>query len=265
MKGTLAACSGQTSAFSWNEYRESVEFRIRERYPYSEEDHPGEVAITPTTLLAAMDYLYLAQSVAEDRKVTLSNRKGFITLIIWAHHLLDLVVIVSGVPGGNLIFGEGSPSIIIQWIPSANFWVLADPEICLLDSDMKIILKTEPDHFRSGMLEAYERHPLQGLGTTLLQRTFSVYTTAVRDNPLYIEAAQWTLVMALILSEKTHRVGPLNNQFTRFILDRWHIVTSARMIFHGIDFEEVVNTYISKTAAMLPLLPSSVTSGMRMW
>ena len=264
VKGTLAACSAQTSAFSWNEYRQSVEFRIRERYPYLAEDHPGEVAITPTTLLAAMDYLYLAQSLPEDRKVTLSNQKGFITLIIWAHHLLDLVVIVNGVPGGNLIFGEGSPSIIIQWIPNAK--VLADPEICLLDSDMKVILKTEPDHFRSGMLEAHERHPLQGLGTTLLRRTFSVYTTAVRDNPLCLEAAQWTTVMALLLSEKTHRVGSLNNHFTKLILDRWRIITSARMIFHDIDFdEEAVNTYISKAAAMLPPLPSSIPPAMRMW
>ncbi len=147
ISGTLAACSTQTNAFSWNEYRQSVEFRIRERQPFRADTYPGDVAIDPTTLLAAMDYLYLAQSLPDDMIITLTNQKGLVTLIVWAHHLLDLVVVVNSVPGGNLGFGVGSPSIIIQWIPDPNFWLLADPEICLLDQEMKVISKTEPDVF----------------------------------------------------------------------------------------------------------------------
>ena len=269
ISGTLAACSTQTSAFSWNEYRQSVEFRIRERQPFEAGTYPGEVAITPTTLLAAMDYLYLAQSLPEDRIITLSNQKGLVTLIVWAHHLLDLVVVVNGVTGGSLVFGVGSPSVIIQWIPNANFWLLADPEVCLLDKEMKVILKTEPDEFRSGMIEAYERHPLLGFGTTLLRRTFSVYTTAIKGNLLCQEAAQWAIAQALILSDKTRRLGsfgPMNDGSSRFVLHRWRLITSARMIFHDIDFdEEAVNTYISKSTTSQPLLPAIEPRSMRIW
>ena len=267
VKGALAACSSQTSVFSWDWYRQSVENRIRERNCYGTKDHPGLVAITPTTLLAAMDYLYLAQSLPEDRKVTISNQKGLITLIIWAHHILNLVVAVNGCSGGGLTFGDGPPSVIIQWTPDANFWTLTDPEVCLLDSEVKVVLKTEPDMFRSGMLEAYERHPLQGLGTTYLRRCFSVYTTALRGNPLCTEAAQWIISLALLCSKKLYYGGPLRpNKYNNLNLDRWRIIASARIVFHDIDFDEdTINTYISKTAEWLPPAQSTMPRGIQLW
>lgn len=69
---TLAACSSQSSDFSWAYYVQQVESRFRAsmtNYHY----HSSHLRLTRSLLLAAMDYLYLVQRFPEDRRITVSN------------------------------------------------------------------------------------------------------------------------------------------------------------------------------------------------
>ncbi|KAF8243671.1 hypothetical protein K440DRAFT_468972, partial [Wilcoxina mikolae CBS 423.85] len=88
---TLAACSSQTSAFKWSFFVRKVEAKLRQSMP--EYHHsPDYLRLSPSLLLGAMDCLYLVQSLPDDRKITVSNEMGCITLIIWAHYILELTV-----------------------------------------------------------------------------------------------------------------------------------------------------------------------------
>lgn len=182
--------------------------------------------------------------------MAIANQKGLVTVIIWAHYLLNLTVVVKHVQNIDVRFGEASASVIINWVPNANLLNLSDPEICLLDSDMEIVLKTEPDDFRIGIIEACERHPLQNIGTTYLQRYFNTRNTVPKDSPAYSDAAHLVVANAVLTSRRMFRPTALKREgkpLNYFNLDRWRIIAVSRMIFDDIDFdEETVNSYIEK-------------------
>ena len=68
----LAACSSQTDSFHWNGFVDQVQERVRaasSNYSYS----PDYLRLSPTILLALMDYLYLVPSLPKDRRIMISN------------------------------------------------------------------------------------------------------------------------------------------------------------------------------------------------
>ena len=88
---TLTACSAQSSAFAWSEYTNLISTRIRLAIPeYRHSNH--YLRLSPAVLTGAMDYLYLAQQLPEDRVITVFNAIGYITLTIWVHFILGLTV-----------------------------------------------------------------------------------------------------------------------------------------------------------------------------
>ncbi len=114
---TLAACSSQSSNFAWSFYVQQVEAKLRSCIP----DYRfliDYVGLSDTLLLGAMDYLYLVQSLPDHRKILISDQKGCLTLVVWAHYVLGLTVaVVSGrTPDKNVLFGDsGPPQVIISW------------------------------------------------------------------------------------------------------------------------------------------------------
>ena len=115
--GTLEACASQTSSMKWSDYISSVENRIRQSFR-SYQHQQDYVCLAPTSILASMDYLCMVQKWPESRIMTISNQKGFLTFVVWAHHLLGLSIHVKGVPGGDIYFRNPnirSPQVIIMW------------------------------------------------------------------------------------------------------------------------------------------------------
>ncbi|KAL4903580.1 hypothetical protein BDW74DRAFT_179577 [Aspergillus multicolor] len=102
---TLMACSSQSSAFHWHIYRESVEEQLWKGIPnYC--FHIAYIWLSSAIITGAMDFLYLAQSLLEDRKITIPDQTRCISLIIWAHYILGLSVIIRGTNEIQVIFGN---------------------------------------------------------------------------------------------------------------------------------------------------------------
>ena len=90
--GTLETCSSQTSSFAWSRFSQQVRSVLLQRSLKEFQHHSsyrGKTVerLSTNILLTAMDYLYLVQSLPEDRKIILNSQEGMIPLIIWAHHI----------------------------------------------------------------------------------------------------------------------------------------------------------------------------------
>ena len=245
--GTLEACSAQTSAFPWNYYAQTVEQRLRESYPLYGRRLIGQkslISLSPTTMAAAVDFFFLIQSLPEDRRISLSNQKGMITIIIWAHYILGLSVNVQGMPNGKVVFGQQGPAqVLISWRP--NFDSSQDQEICLLDKDSKIIFKSLPTDLGLDEVFAEERHPLLNYGTLWFRRACNTYVSIPDDDPLYLTLVHYVVALAIAAEKRLVR-----GKFTsakeivkdsilcdRLRIERWRILQSAKLLFEEFDID----------------------------
>jgi hypothetical protein len=251
--GVLEACSSQTSSFDWQSRTELVEKRVRshfacfDRCKFSKDARP--IMTFPThLLLAAMDYLYLAQSLPEDRKMFCKSERGLVPLVVWAHTILGLTIVIRSQSHEDLVFGNcSSPAqVIIHWRDSAKWDTAADDsDILLLDKSMKVILKTSPDKMTDeSEIEAHERHNLQSFGSLLIYRWLNQSFGTSDDSPIYQELIEYVLALVIIKSRRIERQngklssgpgardpqtpGPL-----WYSLEYWRIVSAAAVIFHG--------------------------------
>lgn len=236
--GMLEACSSQTSNFNWGNYIRSVEDRLGQ-HAIVNERRRWFLCLRPETLLAAMDYLYIIQKFPEDRKMIIDNHQGILTIIVWAYHLLNLTVLAKGTPAGDVTFGKEtiSPQIIILW---NNNRELFGHEISLLDRNSQVVLQTEPDEMTFSYLEACERLPLLNYGTTILHRHLNRNVSALRNDPVYTDAAQMAVAMALVGSRNlvrksaVHRAPPME---LPMVIERWRMVTFANIIFEDLSLD----------------------------
>ncbi|EED13650.1 hypothetical protein TSTA_099050 [Talaromyces stipitatus ATCC 10500] len=91
---TPMACGGQSAAFQWSTYRERAENELWKLIP-SYRYRPAYIHLSAAVITGAMDFLYLAQSLPEDRKFTIQDQSGCMTLVIWVHFILGLSVVNS--------------------------------------------------------------------------------------------------------------------------------------------------------------------------
>lgn len=268
---TLMACSSQTASFHWSTYVQMVQDRLQAaipNYAYS----PDYLKITPSLLLGSMDYLYLVQSLPDDRKITVSNKTGAITLIIWAHYILGLTVAVVLSSGNSIIFGTiQDPHVTISWAEETNependlFWPEEhdddeDPSIRLLDQNMSVILESAPEADRKGFLsETRERHPVGDYGMTYLHRLFNRNKITDDNNPIYTESINLIISMAIIANgridrdsghETSERQPPTPLQ--SFSVEVWRILAAGKLLFASgsIDIATIEKTveFFSKHA-----------------
>jgi hypothetical protein len=251
--GVLEACSSQTSTFDWYPHIEAVEQRIRKHFGYFDEngqqfrrDSRPIKTVPIHLLLAAMDYLYLAQSLPEDRKLFCNSEKGVIPIVIWAHTILGLTVAIRSLQHEDLIFGMSSASsqVIIQWRAIASIEVAAeDSEILLLDRSMKVILKTIPDSSMESDIETEERHNLQSFGSRKLYRVFNSASSISDETPIYQDLIECILAVAIIRSRKIERQKngfstssdgersePSDSRY--YSLEYWRIASAGAVLFH---------------------------------
>ena len=282
---TLTACSSQSSAFSWGYYIKEVDNRFRTSITnyYFHSDH---LKLTRHVLLAAMDYLYLVQRFPEDRKVTVSNAIGSITLIIWAHHVLGLTVaVVEPASDAKVIFGDHeSPHMIITWPETRKreeeylYWPSCSddvgPEIRLLDSKMSVILESTEEVEKRTEIIADERHPLTNYGVTYLRRLFNTVAIISDNDPIYEESAKWATALAIHRDRRLDRKFESEYTSTDFdaneglcpaaSVEIWRILSSARIIFADISLQAShIDSYVkflSETALDKDHLPSTFSA-----
>jgi hypothetical protein len=255
---TLLACSSQTSSFSWSEYINAVQERLRAAIPtYA---FSGDyLRLSPSLLLGAMDYLFLVQSLPEDRKVIVTNENGAITMIVWAHCILGLTVAIQ-FRGKVILFGtERAPHVTIEWTKESKeganelFWPNetddGDPTIRYLDGSMEIILESAPEKGQIPVEGAVaDRHPVLNYGVAYLERLFNSAAITADNDPVYKESVN--LITALAIHANNH----LDRDYGRelrgnqsqqtvsiiphgFYVEVWRILASARLLFAiiGVD------------------------------
>jgi hypothetical protein len=276
---TLEACSSQTSAFAWNLYSQQVRTVLWQSYPPLE--HPNLYRrdsierLTPNILLAAMDYLYLVQSLPEDRKMVLQNQEGMIPLIVWAHYILGLTVQVHHPAENGVTFGTGTPQVIIQ-LSLKGVKPHGTVEILLLDRDMNVVLKCAPEDILTTEIKTQERHLLCGYGTEHFRRKFNQCLNTADNDPLYQETAQLILAFAIVKSSTLCRVAVSNpdrkpgDDLPCFSsLERWRIFDAADIIFHGIQYDRLeVDSYIrmiKNSTLQETSFPNSIEQYLQKW
>ena len=250
--GMLEACNTQTSSFSWSSYSDLVRAKIYEVFGQSQDLMNYEVCLSPGTLLACMDSLFIVQRTPEERLLTVSEPRGLVTLIIWAHYILGLSVLVKSTKGeneGNVVFAnqdECSPQIVIEWRAMSH----QDPEICLLDSNAEVILTVDKSISGSiSRLDAYERLPLQDYGTVLLCRKFNESATTFKDSAYITEAVQTTVAMAIVLIKKLVRITDPKTEspVAHCNIQRWQVYDATSVLFHSVSYEEEsINSFVDR-------------------
>jgi hypothetical protein len=255
ISGTLEACSSQTSTFAWSNLIQQVEGQIKQSY--SEFKHQKDyISLSPSTLLAGMDYLCMVQRWKESRRVEISNQKGFLTMIVWAHCILGLSVVVKGLPGGDVLFAspdDTSRQVTIMWNFEGN-----DPEVCLLDSKNKVVLRTTSDDIELRELDACERLPLLGFGSVLLHREFNASIITVPENsPLLEESVQQVMSMAILIARKLVRYKGPDHTICAFDVQPWQIFDAGSIIFNGLPIgRNAINSYLEYVRKNFPEMPS---------
>ena len=272
---TLTACSSQSSAFSWADYVQQVEHRFQASFT-NYYHHSDYIKLTPSLLLAAMDYLYLVQRFPEDRKITVSNEIGCITLIIWAHYALGLTVsVVEPASDTELVFGNHqSPHMVITWHEAKKteidylWWPAATddagPEIRLLDSKMSVILEIAQQAEERINISDDERHPLRNYGVIFLQRLFNTVAITSDHDPIYEETAKWATALAIHTDRRLDRNNDLDapeRLCPAASVEIWRILASARLIFADIPLQAAhIDSYarfLGETALDKDNLPST--------
>ena len=237
--GTLDACSSQTSLFSWDKYIRYVETTIREKVSPDQLYVSGGfiTGISPTVLLAFMDYLFIVQQLREDRVVMVRNQQGIIPIIVWAHCVLDLTVSVHIGENDRINFGnDSSPQVIIMLSEKTDAELgLVRDEVLLLDREMDVILRCCPEDGETH-ISPQERHCLTNYGSDYLRRQFNCRITTLDDDAVYHEAIKLILARAINLSSYIYGHEHEDNEehfsnFRRSRLERWRIFDAAHIIF----------------------------------
>ncbi|RDW73729.1 hypothetical protein BP5796_07171 [Coleophoma crateriformis] len=245
--GTLEACSSQTSAFNWQSIISNVENRIRQYFSYHERSnmlrsYRDLVSMTTATLLAAMDYFVLIQSLPEDRKMFCRTEKGVVALVVWAHEILGLTVVVRAPSKDDLVFGTTSlPQVIINWRPDVEkHEPTGECEVLLLDRKMKVVLECMPTHTTISEISAQERHHLESIGSTMLLRKFREHNVVANDDPIFLETIEWVIALTIITSRNIRRRRIVDGQIKQsrkprsssYSIEVWRIMNAAKLIFN---------------------------------
>lgn len=255
---TLRACMAQTGQFPWESFLSRVEHRFSQSHQSLNVPGSPPRILSSSMLLAAMDFLYLVQSLPEERVVLVDNQMGMLPLIVWAHFILGLDVLVEGYPGGNVNFGSSDESqVIIRWkdelkIIRRNYHSdepFSLPRIFLFDSKDKVVLKEVKPEDADTRLDGLERHRLAGYGTTLLYRGLNEDAIVPLEDPVFTDLAHIITAASIEAGKAMRRVPshlscieaqdfyPSLHPVTTPL---WRIMETSMLLFSGIDMDVAV-------------------------
>ena len=252
IKGTLETCSSQTNVAFWDTYVHAVETKLRLQHVSMDGLYTSDQqginrsmdGMSVTSLLAAMDYFFLIQSLPEDRRMVSRTLKGIVPLVVWAHYILGLCVRVDSDGGNSVTFGDStkSPDVVahlsVKHLPE-------DEEILLLNSGSEIVLRCTPIQEELRLSPGWkERHGLLDYGTEILRRFCNTYVLVQDEDPVYRDIAQIIVAIALnITGLLRYRDSPqkgyhILNLLRPIGIESWRVYEAARIIFHSINIHK---------------------------
>ena len=239
----IEAVSSQTCAFGWHIYSQMVEDRLRSSIPHFQ--YQAEYSrLSSAVILGSLDFLYITQSLPDDRRLTLTTEAGCIPFIVWAHYILEFTVILSG-EFGDVIFGDTNdarPCASIQWTGISSVQV-REASIKLHERDMAVILEIAPEEELRSVIIAEERHPILGYGTTSLKRSLNTIMITPETEPVYEDSVKMIISMAIRISKRIFWEGKIYEKRKWEGIEIWRMLKVGQMLFSGlpVSLEEVRN------------------------
>lgn len=200
----LHACESQTSAFNWNMLLNAVSTTLGYQSNKAPLDFPRFV------LQGLLDMFPMVQTLPNDRFIHIqipvgdNTECGISALIVWAHHVLDLTVLVRprgnhGQLAKNIRFGDsGSDHVLIEEVAAD-----VEASIVILDSQREHLLtiRPEPDA-EDGLIGSVRRTPAKGWGNALLSNELG-HLSVFRTQPqaLFEDLQTVTSAFAFIIAK----------------------------------------------------------------
>lgn len=168
--GVLRAIESQTLAFSWNMMLHAVSSCL------GYEPHKAPIDFPQFVLQGLLDMFPMAQTLSNDRFIHIQSpvgdklQSGVCTLVVWAHHVLNLTVLVrrgrkDGKFTNSVRFSQSGPEqVLIEEVAVED-----DACIILLDSDKEHLLtKSNPDADQN-LIGSVNRMFAKGWGIAVLE------------------------------------------------------------------------------------------------
>lgn len=103
---TLQACSQQTGQYRWDNLCTLIETCFKKLTQWFCITNSPLKKLSSNMLLGAMDYLYMVQTLPEDRLIMVNSQTGLVPMVIWAHYILGLNVLIKSSLDGDVVFGH---------------------------------------------------------------------------------------------------------------------------------------------------------------
>ena len=240
----LTACESQTSAFNWNMMLNAVSTTLGYKPDQAPLDFPRFV------LQALLDMLPMVQTLPIDRLIHIeipvgeNLESGISALVVWAHHVLDLTVLVrsrgiAGHPPEFIRFGNSdSEQILIEEVAADH-----DASIILLDSrrEKLLVIKPDPDVENDGLIGTVRRTPARGWGNALLLdwlghlHFFRTRSQAVAEDLQIVTSAIAFIIAKNLVRDDTDRYGDEDTaeggKELIFKVDEQRLLQASRFLF----------------------------------
>lgn len=201
-------------------------------------------------LQALLDMFPMVQTLPSDRLVHIqipvgaNLKSGISTLVVWAHHVLDLTVLVraraiTGQPPKIIRFGNSdSEQVLIEEVATDH-----DASIILLDSGREHLLKVKPnpDLENNGLIGTVRRVPARGWGNALLFDSlghlhfFRTRSQAVAEDLQIVTSAFAFIIARHLIRDDTDR--PREGDFAQagaeliYNVDEQRLLQASRFLF----------------------------------
>ncbi|KAI4168984.1 MAG: hypothetical protein LQ343_006015 [Gyalolechia ehrenbergii] len=202
--GVLEACESQTAAFNWSMMIDAVSITLG----YSAETAPTD--FPPFVLQGLIDMFPMVQTLPSDRLIHIQIpvgeglNSGTSVLVVWAHRVLDLVVLVrprrqGGLPIRDIRFGNPDlEQVFIEEVDAGD-----EASITLLDSQKEHLLTIRPEPDTEGdLIGSVRRVPAKGWGNFVLEDEMAHFITFQTQSQALIEDLQiMTSAFAFVIAK----------------------------------------------------------------
>lgn len=228
--GVLRVCETQTSAFNWNMLLHAVSKSL------GYETDKAPIDFPPFVLQGLLDMFPMVQTLPNDRFIQIQIpvgqelNSGTSALVVWAHHVLDLNVLVRPLgKSANVRFGRGGlEQVLIEEVAMED-----EAAIALLDSSKEHLLtiRPEPD-VEYHLIGAVKMIPARGWGNAVSQDILSHLRISGTKLGALVEDLQIiTSAFAFIIAKYLIRDDGMRN----FVIAEEENMNPRELIFHDVD------------------------------
>ncbi len=258
----LRVCETQTSAFNWNMLLHAVSKSL------GYEAYKAPIDFPQFVLQGLLDMFPMVQTLPNDRFIQIQIpvgeelESGTSALVVWAHHVLDLNVLVrplgrNGKVIPNVRFGRaGLEQVLIEEVALED-----EAAIALLDSSKEHLLSIRPEpDVEYHLIGAVKRFPARGWGNAVSRDAISHLTIsgtkleALVDDLQIITSAFAFIVAKNLIRDDTGRPfveTDEENIDTRELIshevDERRLLQASRYLFDNVRLSQSnINTYVTQ-------------------